>query len=181
MRAQKKMAEGGFAAEPKMETTEPSVDEVTMKKGGKAKKMADGGGAMVDPRMMPPRGRRGGMPMARPAARSAPVDPREAAAMLASRGAGRPMMKEGGKADMAQDKAMVKKAFKQHDAQEHKGGKGTDLQLKKGGAMQKYKTGGVVQAYKTGGVVKPYKEGGYAAMSCKDVGGFVSKKKLAPC
>jgi len=176
-------AAGGFKREPKMKTTEPAVDEVKMKKGGHAKKMAMGGAPMMDPRMMPPRGRRGGMPMAlaRPAARSAPVDPREAAAMLASRGAGRPMMKEGGKADMAQDKAMVKKAFKQHDAQEHSGGKGTDLKLKKGGAMAKYKTGGIVQAYKTGGVVKPYKDGGHAAMTCKDVGGFVSKKKLSSC
>lgn len=176
-------ATSGFKREPKMATTEPSVDEVKMKKGGSAKKMANGGSPMIDPRMLPPRGRRGGMPMAmaRPAARSAPVDPREAAAMLASRGAGRPMMKEGGKADMAQDKAMVKKAFKQHDAQEHKGGKGTDLKLKTGGAMQKYKSGGVVQAYKTGGVAKPYKDGGHAAMTCKDVGGFVSKKKSMPC
>ena len=40
---------------------------------------------------------------------------------------------ESGKADMAQDKAMIKKAFKQHDKQEHKGGKGTKLTLKKGG------------------------------------------------
>jgi hypothetical protein len=40
---------------------------------------------------------------------------------------------ESGKADMAQDKAMIKKAFKQHDMQEHKGGKGTSLKLKKGG------------------------------------------------
>jgi hypothetical protein len=181
-------AADGFKREPKMKTTEPSVDEVKMKKGGHAKKMAMGGAPMMDPRMMPPRGRRGAMPMpmARPPARSAPVDPREAAAMLASRGAGRPMMKEGGKADMAQDKAMVKKAFKQHDAQEHKGGKGTDLKLKKGGmmgggAMRAYKTGGIVQAYKTGGVVKPYKDGGHAAMTCKDVGGFVSKKKLSSC
>jgi len=37
------------------------------------------------------------------------------------------------KMDTAQDKAMIKKAFKQHDAQEHKGGKGTKLALKKGG------------------------------------------------
>ena len=37
------------------------------------------------------------------------------------------------KSDLAQDKAMIKKAFKQHDAQEHKGGKGTALKLKKGG------------------------------------------------
>jgi hypothetical protein len=43
------------------------------------------------------------------------------------------MAKENGKSDMAQDKAMIKKAFKQHDAQEHKGGKGTSLKLKKGG------------------------------------------------
>ena len=41
--------------------------------------------------------------------------------------------KEDTKMDMAQDKAMIKKAFKQHDAQEHKGGKGTSLKLKKGG------------------------------------------------
>ena len=37
------------------------------------------------------------------------------------------------KKDLAQDKAMIKKAFKQHDAQEHKGSKGTTLKLKKGG------------------------------------------------
>lgn len=179
-------AAGGFKREPKMKTTEPAVDEVKMKKGGHAKKMAMGGAPMMDPRMMSSRGRRGAMPMARPAAPSAPVDPREAAAMLASRSAGRPMMKsggkakmmaEGGKADMAQDKAMVKKAFKQHDAQEHKGGKGTDLKLKKGGMMG----GGAMHAYKTGGVVKPYKDGGHAAMTCKDVGGFISKKKLSSC
>jgi len=47
---------------------------------------------------------------------------------------------EGGKTDLAQDKAMIKKAFKQHDMQEHKGGKGTTLKLKKGGkAMMKHK------------------------------------------
>lgn len=65
-----------FKREPKMMTTKPSVDEVKMKRGGKA---------------------------------------------------------EGGKADMAQDKAMIKKAMKQHDAQEHKGGKGTSLKLRAGG------------------------------------------------
>ena len=42
-------------------------------------------------------------------------------------------MAEGGKSDLAQDKAMIKKAFKQHDAQEHKGGKGTSLKLSSGG------------------------------------------------
>jgi len=42
-------------------------------------------------------------------------------------------MAENMKSDTAQDKAMIKKAFKQHDAQEHKGGKGTSLKLAKGG------------------------------------------------
>jgi hypothetical protein len=36
------------------------------------------------------------------------------------------------KSDLKQDKALIKKAIKQHDAQEHKGGKGTTLKLKKG-------------------------------------------------
>jgi len=40
---------------------------------------------------------------------------------------------ENGKSDLAQDKAMIKKAFKQHAAQEHKGGKGTTIKLAKGG------------------------------------------------
>jgi hypothetical protein len=45
--------------------------------------------------------------------------------------------KEGGMMDKTQDKAMIKKAFKQHDMQEHKGGKGTKLALKKGGMAKK--------------------------------------------
>ena len=52
-----------------------------------------------------------------------------------------PLMKKGGKAhhhyaeggDVAQDKKLIKKAFKEHDAQEHKGDKGTKLHLKHGG------------------------------------------------
>ena len=40
---------------------------------------------------------------------------------------------ESAKADKKQDVALIKKAFKQHDSQEHKGGKGTALKLKKGG------------------------------------------------
>ena len=54
--------------------------------------------------------------------------------------------KEDMKMDKAQDKAMIKKAFKQHDAQEHKGGKGTKLTLKKGGmcAPKKMASGGKV-------------------------------------
>ena len=41
------------------------------------------------------------------------------------------------KMDTAQDKKLIKKAFKMHDAQEHKGGKGTNLaKLKKGGSVK---------------------------------------------
>jgi hypothetical protein len=36
--------------------------------------------------------------------------------------------------DIAEDKKLIKKAFKMHDKQEHKGSKGTNLaKLKKGG------------------------------------------------
>ena len=44
--------------------------------------------------------------------------------------------KEDMKMDKSQDKAMIIKAFKQHDAQEHKGGKGTTLKLAKGGSFR---------------------------------------------
>jgi hypothetical protein len=60
-------------------------------------------------------------------------------------------MKEGGKADIAQDKAMVKKAFAMHDKQEHHGEK-TDLsKLKKGGRSKK--AVGSVKKFKTGGAI----------------------------
>ena len=109
------------------------------KKGGKAVKKADGG-MMAAPAMGMPA--RGAMP---------PVDPRKAAmlrALQARRGApgmapvaapagALPTMKKGGKAsDTAEDKAMIKKAFKQHDTQEHKGSKGTKLALKSGGVAE---------------------------------------------
>jgi len=60
-------------------------------------------------------------------------------------------MKEDMKADIKQDKAIVKKAFRMHDAQEHKGGKGTNLsKLKKGGMpMKKMAAGGVTKYDKT--------------------------------
>ena len=45
-------------------------------------------------------------------------------------------MKEDMAMDKKQDVAMIKKAFKQHDAQEHKGGKGTKITLKKGGSVK---------------------------------------------
>ena len=52
--------------------------------------------------------------------------------------------------DKKQDVAMIKKAFKEHDAQEHKGGKGTKLALKKGGmAMKKMAKGGETMGPRT--------------------------------
>jgi len=60
---------------------------------------------------------------------------------------------EGGATDMAQDKAMIKKAFKQHDMQEHKGGKGTSLKLARGGGIEsKGKTKGKQIVMKKGGM-----------------------------
>jgi len=159
---------GQYKPMPKMETTEPSV-ELKLKKGGRTKK-ADGGALpMVAP-----------APMSMPARRRMMAPP----AAMAMRG----RMKEGGASDLAQDKAMIKKAFKQHDMQEHKGDKGTKLALKKGGKMQKYATGGVVKGngggYATGGVVNGngggYKKGGHAKMS-GSMYGHKAGGKMMPC
>lgn len=50
--------------------------------------------------------------------------------------------------DKSQDKAMLVKAFKQHDAQEHRGGKGTTLKLASGG-MASRRADGIAQRGKT--------------------------------
>jgi len=68
-------------------------------------------------------------------------------------------MAEGGATDMDQDKAMVKKAFKQHDMQEHKGGKGTSLKLAKGGAFRS-SANGIASKGKTKGTQIVMKKGG---------------------
>lgn len=155
----------------KMMTTEPSV-ELKLKKGGKVAKKADGGmmgGMTPAAQAMSAMPARGGMPTAatpmapslaarRRAMRSMGAGPSAPVGLAASR-----MMKKGGKSeggaetakemkmDKAQDKAMIQKAFKQHDAQEHKGGKGTKLALKKGGKMKKYATGGSIQSETSSG------------------------------
>jgi hypothetical protein len=164
----------------KMMTTEPSV-ELKLKKGGKVAKKADGGmmGSPMSAEMPPAMPARGGMmgaaapmkpslAMRRRAMRgmpagAGPAGPVGSAAQMQPPMAAPAMKKggkaEGGKADMAQDKAMIKKAFKQHDMQEHKGGKGTSLKLKKGGKMA---TGGVVNGqggFKKGGKVMMAKGG----------------------
>jgi len=158
---------GQFKPMVKMETTEPSV-ELKLKKGGKVTKKADGGMmGMAPPAAMPPAMPARGGPMGAKSPLAPSLAARRRAMKMMGSGPAAPVgmaasrMKEGGKADMGQDKAMIKKAFKQHDMQEHKGGKGTKLALKKGGKMA---TGGVVDGqggYATGGVVKG--QGGYAS------------------
>ena len=65
------------------------------------------------------------------------------------------------KMDTAQDKAMIKKAFKQHDMQEHKGGKGTKLALKKGGLAAGHKSAnGIAKKGLTKGTMVKMKSGG---------------------
>jgi hypothetical protein len=67
---------------------------------------------------------------------------------------GKTKMKAGGeveKDDMAQDKALIKKAFKQHDEAEHDK-EPTEIKLKKGGRAKK--AVGTVRKYKTGGSVE---------------------------
>jgi hypothetical protein len=162
---------GQFKPMVKMETTEPSVI-LKLKKGGSVKK-ADGGmmgspmsAAAAMPPAMPARGGMMGaaapmkpsLAMRRRAMRgmpsgAGPAGPVGGAATMPAPG-GMPGMKKGGNADMPQDKAMIKKAFKQHDMQEHKGDKGTSLKLKRGGKMA---TGGVTDGqggFKKGGKVK---------------------------
>jgi len=68
-------------------------------------------------------------------------------------------MKEDMAMDKKQDVSMIKKAFKQHDAQEHKGGKGTKLKLAKGGAFRSSADGCATKG-KTKGTQVKMKMGG---------------------
>ena len=194
---------GQFKPMVKMETTEPSV-ELKLKKGGKVVKKADGGmmgspmgvmparGGMmgVNAPMRPPlamrrramRGLPSGAGPAGPVGGAAQMQPSMPSSMPTPPVTSAPMKKggkaEGGKADTAQDKAMIKKAFKQHDMQEHKGGKGTSLKLKHGGKMA---TGGVVNGqggFATGGVVNG--QGGFATggVAKSNAGGYKRGGKI---
>jgi len=71
-------------------------------------------------------------------------------------------MKEDMEMDKKQDVSMIKKAFKQHDAQEHKGGKGTTLKLAKGGSASS-RADGCAERGKTKGTMVKMNMGG---MSC---------------
>ena len=62
--------------------------------------------------------------------------------------------------DKKQDVALIKKAFKQHDAQEHKGGKGTTLKLSSGGYTRA--ADGIAQRGKTKGTMVKMCGGGMA-------------------
>jgi len=63
-------------------------------------------------------------------------------------------MKEDMAMDKSQDKAMIQKAFKQHDAQEHKGGKGTTLKLSGGGSFRSSANGCATKGLTKGTMVK---------------------------
>ena len=182
----KGMKKGGM---PMVMKDGKKVPAFAAKKVGKIK-MAMGGQMMPSSPLAAaaapmPMGRRP-MPAHRPDPRAAMLE--AAMAQRAGAGAAPMMRKKGGKAegdvetksemkmDKAQDKAMIGKAFKQHDMQEHKGGKGTTLKLKHGG-MKGYATGGVVQKYATGGVVQKYADGGHSKMSCSSGDGYKAMKK----
>lgn len=84
-----------------------------------------------------------------------------------------PTMKKGGetmKSDIAQDKALIKKAFKQHDKQEHKGGKGTKLSLCGGGMAKKYASGGRLMSKGEHPVQKQSKRGAMAVKMARGGG-----------
>jgi len=188
---------GQFKPMIKMETTEPSV-ELKLKKGGKVeKKMSDGG--RTPSGMMGSAGiARGGMlPTAAPGMPALAARRRAMKAMGAApaapvgRAATMMGMKEGG--DMAQDKAMIKKAFKQHDTQEHKGGKGTKLKLKDGGQamatkLDKFETMTTVEGnegqYKTTKMhtTKPDRKDGPTGMVKEgNAGGYKRGGKVMKC
>jgi hypothetical protein len=80
---------------------------------------------------------------------------------------------ESMKMDKMQDKAMIKKAFKQHDMQEHKGGKGTSLKLAKGGKMRRYAEGGMTDAEQEAAD----KAAGLAASNKEPSAGFFARLK----
>ena len=65
------------------------------------------------------------------------------------------------KSDISQDKAMIKKAIKQHDEQEHKGGKGTKLKLAKGGSFRSSANGVATKGKTKGTMIKMSKGGRY--------------------
>jgi len=176
-----------FKRMPKMATSEPTVT-LALKGGGPVKK-AMGGGLPMAPMKAPmaPRRPSPGASMGKPMmegnmAAKAMKQKMMKKARPGMPEAAMPAMKEGGKADMMQDKAMMKKAMKQHDSQQHKGSKGTDLKLKKGGKMA---MGGSVDTAQympnelghTGGV--PARQGGYKKGGAVEKGDMVESGSIS--
>jgi len=87
-----------------------------------------------------------------------PTDVRNKMGFMKKGGMAKSDMKEDTKMDKGQDTAMIKKAFKQHDMQEHKGGKGTTLKLSKGGQLSK--ADGCATKGKSKGTMIKMKSGG---------------------
>ena len=78
-------------------------------------------------------------------------------------------------ADIAQDKNLVKKGVRQHEAALHKGEPKTELTFKQGGRTKK--PTGTVRKYKTGGTV----ENAYAAKKTdKDIKDIANTKRQKP-
>ena len=171
-----------FKREPKMKTTEPSVDEAKMKKGGRTHKAI--GGALPAGRIT------GALPPAL-SAQMAAAAPRGRAALLASRMPARPSpgipvmpakkggkMAEGGKMESAGEERKeereikgVKSELKKHESEKasvaHAG-------LACGGKMKKA-TGGVIEKFATGGLVQKFASGG--SVKGHDACGFTATKK----
>ena len=157
---------GQFKPEPKMKTTEPSV-ELKLKKGGKAK-MADGGMPMAEegmPMRAPMRAPMGGMP-----ARGMPMRPRGRGAMppamMARKKGGEVESPKMHKAEM-KEMGKIEKELKSHEgkpaSKAHKGLKSGGMYrppigglLSEGKPQSKGKTGGIEgTGYKNGGALKP--------------------------
>lgn len=155
----KKFDEGGMATDPNyMPSTTPEVAPAASKGPSadqiKAAMALATQGTKSLGGMSPAAGQgMGGMGGGSQAGRIVPAAP-------AAYKKGGAVKKEEMKMDKEQDKAMIKKAFKQHDMQEHKGGKGTSLKLKMGGMSGcGYKDGGMAKCA-TGGKVKKMAKGG---------------------
>ena len=190
----------GFKRMEKMETTEPSVDEVSasgMKKGGKTKMAMGGNAMMANPRITGAVAPALAAQMAAQQGRAALMPPRA----VARPAPGVPVVprKKGGEVESDSEHAKEEREIKSlkselmsHEdkpaSKAHKGlatggvinGQGG---YKKGG-LAKYATGGVVKGapagYETGGVVNGqggYKDGGHAKMSCSGGDGYKAMKK----
>jgi hypothetical protein len=131
----------------------------TFKEGGTMKKMNPGMMAMMA-KKKPMKMNDGGMPMVEKNGQKVPAFAADGKGKMAKGGMASDA-KEDTKMDKTQDKAMIKKAFKQHDAQEHKGDKGTSLKLAKGGSFRS-SANGIATKGKTKGTMIAMKSGGKA-------------------